>query len=261
MPKKDHKAQKAKARQQAIRKQKAQAGAQPRIFRENPGLGAALSPRHLLVGYFVNEDWRAAKTASIHCIREAGDGQVIASFLVDLSWKGTTDCYGRSGLGNALAELEQRLAEVEEEHDEVPTKLVSLDTAVAVNLIRGGVAWARQLHRPLPHDLELWLRLVDPLPPAGPDLSIFGDGAGNPIILDTFDESLHADVSLDELLWAAEGEGWAEDEADDWAADDDNIIEGEILAQSPGAPMAPPLPAPPAWQPRRSGGLGGPRTL
>src|SRR3954451_24952295 len=103
MPKKDHKAAKAKARKEAIRKQKAQSSAQPRIYRENPGLAEALSTRHPLVGYYVNPDWEEARMASIHCIRQTLDGQVFAGFLVDLAWKGTKDAYGNFGTNNALA--------------------------------------------------------------------------------------------------------------------------------------------------------------
>ncbi|MDQ2808257.1 MAG: hypothetical protein M3Z04_15295 [Chloroflexota bacterium] len=256
MPKKDHKAQKAKARQQAIRKQKAQVNAQPRILRENPGLGPALSPRHPLVGYFVNEDWEVAKMASVHCVRDAGDGQVIASFLVDTAWKGTKDCFGESGLGNAIAELEDRLADMADRHGNLPVKIVPVDAPVAVNLIRGGIAWARQQRQLLPHDLDLWLRLVDPLPPGGPDLSGFGNGAGQPLIIGTLDELLLGGLPLDDLLGDAEDDDVEWDEEDEWEADDDSIIEGEIIALPPAAPGPPPAPAPTDWQPRRPAGWG-----
>jgi|GEM_PF-1391169 len=265
MAKKDHKAQKAKARQEAIRKQKAQVTAQPRVLRENPGLGAALSARHPLVGYFINDDWAAATMASVHCVRDADDGQVIASFLVDVAWKGTKDCYGEAGLGNALAELEGRMADAAAMNGQVPARLVPVDAALAVNLIRGGVAWARQQRQPLPHDLDLWLRLVDPLPSGGPDLSVFGNGQGQPQISGTLDDLRRSGFPLDELLRADDAADDAEwDEEEEWEADDeedDRIIEGEIIRPAPPAAGPPALPAPPAWQPRHPGGWGGKRTL
>ncbi len=203
------------------------------------------------MGYFVNDDWASATMASVHCVRDADDGQVIASFLVDTAWKGTKDCYGESGIGNAIAELEDRIAALEDRAGNPPVKLVPVDAAVAVNLIRGGVVWARQQRQLLPHDLDLWLRLVDPLPPSGPDLSVFGDGLGHPQIISPLDELLGSGA-LDSLLLdeADDDEEWDEEE-DDWDGDDDRIIEGEVLA--PPAPLSgpPPLPTPPAWQPRR----------
>lgn len=241
MPKGDHKAQKAKARQQAIRKQKAQVTAQPRILRENPGLGAALALRHPLVGYFINKDWADTKIASVHCIRTADDGQVVASFLVDTAWQGTTDCYGESGLGDALGEWNNRLADAADLSGKPALQLVPVDAALAINLIRGGIAWARQQRRSLPNNLDLWLRAVDPLPPAGPDLRVFGDGQGKPVIADDRDELLLGDELLDdEIVWADE---------DEWDAEDDGILEGEILAPAP--PALGQLSLPPAWQPRR----------
>jgi hypothetical protein len=179
----DRKARKAKARQEAIRKQKATTTAQPRLFRQNPGLAEALSARHPLVGYFVNQDWTTGRMASVHVIREAESGQVFAGFLVDLMWRGTKDAYGRHGLIDALAELQSR---IDARHPEAA--LVPLDKDAAVNVIRGGIAWARQWRLALPADLDIWLRLVDPAPAWGLDMGIFGDASGHPIVMGTPEE-------------------------------------------------------------------------
>jgi hypothetical protein len=236
VPKKDHKVAKAKARKEAIRKQKAQGSAQPRVYRENPGLGAALSTRHPLVGYYVNPDWEEMGMAVVHCIRQAPAGQVLAGFLVDLAWKGTKDCFGTFGDGDALTELEARRKESAIHHGEPYHKLVPLDAADAVNMIRGGVVWARQQRQRLPSDLDRWLRVVDPLPPEGPDLTLFGDGEGHPVILGTPEElGLDADewdLLGDDAEWDDEDEDWDDAEEDEEAADP-NLIEGEVIAQQP----------------------------
>lgn len=178
---KDHKAQKAKARQEALRKQKAAVTAQPRFLREHPGLGAALSTRHPLVGYFVNDDWESAHMASVHVIRETETGQVYAGFLVDIWWRGLKDCFGNYDQDDMLPEFRRHARE--RGHD-----LIRLDPATAVNLIRGGLAWAQRFHYPLPTHYEYWLRLVDPAPAEGLDLTVFGENGERPIILGTLEE-------------------------------------------------------------------------
>jgi len=171
---KDHKAAKAKARQEALRKQKAAVAAQPRLLRQHPSLAAALSPRHPLIGYFVNDDWIESRLASIHIIREADTGEVAAGFLVDLLERGLKDAYGNYGRAGVLNELQDSAQK--RGHAVVP-----LATETGVNLIRGGVAWAQRWHFPLPAEYALWLRLVDPVPAWGLDLGVFGEGGERPI--------------------------------------------------------------------------------
>ena len=205
MPKKDHKAQKAKARKEALRKQKANASAQPRAFRQEPELAAALSTRHPLVGYFVNPGWAEARMASIHVVREAESGQVFAGFLVDIAWVGTKDAYGNYGAIDAIAELQQHR----------PQEVERIVPATEVNLIRGGVVWARRWRYPLPADLNMWLRLVDPLPLGGPDLTVFGENGEKPIILGTPEEVAryeHLDLRKLEIVRDDEDEEADEDE-------------------------------------------------
>jgi len=108
---------------------------------------------------------------------------VFAGFLVDMLWRGTKDAYGRYGLVDALAELDRRL-----DRGRPESALVPMDKDAAVNVIRGGVAWARRWRQPLPPDLDIWLRLVDPAPAWGLDLGVFGDGGERPIIVGTEDE-------------------------------------------------------------------------
>ena len=180
MGKTDRKAQKAKARQEALRKQKAQILAQPRVVRQNPGLLDALSTRHPLVGYYVNTDWQKARMANVIVVREAADGQVVGMFLVDTMWRGLKDVFGRSGEADALQGLREATPDM--------PPPVPLDAATAVNLIRGGIAWAQRWRYPLPAHWELWLRLVDPGPPDGPDLRVFGENGVRPQFLGTPEE-------------------------------------------------------------------------
>src|SRR5205814_6377597 len=135
---------------------------------QHPGLGAALSTRYPLVGYFVNDDWTETRLASVHVIREADTGGVVGGFLVDLLERGLKDVYGNYGRAGVLDELQQRATK--RGHAVVP-----LEAETAVNLIRGGVAWAQRWRFPLPADTALWLRLVDQAPAWGLDLGVFGD--------------------------------------------------------------------------------------
>jgi hypothetical protein len=70
-------------------------------------------------------------------------------------------------------------------------EFAEIGSEAAVNLIRGGVAWARQHHHPLPADYELWLRLVDPAPAWGLDLGVFGDG-GRALTRDEAESGLYS---------------------------------------------------------------------
>jgi hypothetical protein len=237
MPKKDHKAQKAKARKEALRKQKAGASAQPRAFRQEPELAAALSTRHPLVGYFVNPGWAEARMAAIHVVREAESGQVFAGFLVDIAWRGTKDAYGNYGAIDAIAELQHHR----------PQEVERIDPATAVNLIRGGVAWARRWRYPLPTDLNMWLRLVDPLPAGGPDLTVFGENGEKPIILGTLEEvARYEGLDLRDLEIV-------DDEDDEIEGEDDNDELEVIDAQpQPSGLWVPGQPEPESEAPRKS---------
>jgi hypothetical protein len=238
MPKKDHKAQKAKARKEALRKQKASASAQPRAFRREPELAAALSTRHPLVGYFVNPGWAEARMASIHVVREAESGQVFAGFLVDIAWVGTKDAYGNYGAIDAIAELQQHQ----------PQEIERIDQATAVNLIRGGVAWARRWRYPLPADLDMWLRLVDPLAAGDPDLTVFGENGEKPIILGTLEEvARYEGLDLRDLEIVDD-----EDDEIEVKAEDDEI---EVIDAQPhpSGLWVPGRPDPAAEAPRKSG--------
>lgn len=202
MAKKDErKARKQKERKEAVRKQKAQVVAQPRLLRQHPGLTEALSRRNLLVGYYVNNDWQEAREASVVVIREAETGQVSAVFLIDLMGYGMKDVFGNYGSIDALGELQ---ADLQQGPGHV--ELVPLDPATAVNIIRGGVAWSRCFHFPLPPELDLWLRLVDPAPADGLDLTMFGDEEGKPEIVPDINDLLAllpediSDEEIDELL-------------------------------------------------------------
>ena len=218
----ERKARKAKARQEAIRKRKAAATAQPRALRQAPDLAEALSTRHPLVGYFVNDNWAETRLASVHVIREAPSGQVLGGFLVDLMWLGLKDAYGRHGELNALDTLVTTLRK-----NNPALSLVPMEPDVAVNLIRGGAAWAQRWHYPLPSDLDLWMRLVDPAPAAGLDFSMFGEGGERPQIFGTPEEVAryeHLDIEDQEIL----------------PPEDEIEAEAEALAGPPGGQAAGP---------------------
>ena len=223
---KDHKAQKAKARQEALRKQKAAVTAQPRFLREHPGLSAALSTRHPLVGYFVNDDWERAHMASVHVIRETETGQVYAGFLVDIWWRGLKDCFGNYDQEDMLPEF--RRGARERGHDLIP-----LDPATAVNLIRGGLAWAQRYRYPLPDRYEYWLRLVDPLPTDGPDLTVFGENGERPIILGTLEEVERIEGRHPERRALRAPQTATTDDADDSDAEDEEDDNEETSDDAP----------------------------
>jgi hypothetical protein len=161
-------------------------------LRRNPGLAEALSTRHPLLGYYVNENWAETRMASIHVIRDADTGQVFGGFLVDLAWLGMKDAYGSYAEPDVLGELQRRA------RPGAPA-LVPIDPELGVTIIRGGVAWAERLDYALPEDLHLWLRVVDPIPPHGISTALFGDGQGHPVIIGTPAELEAAGFDLDEL--------------------------------------------------------------
>lgn len=224
MPKKDHKAQKAKARQEAIRKQKATQAAQPRVLRQQPGLAEALSTRWPLLGYFANEDWAETHMASVYVIREAPSGQVFGGFLVDLLWVGTKDVFGSYAAVDVLGELQRRLRDRDSD-----VRMVPIAPETGVNLIRSGIEWARRWHYSLPDDLNLWLRLVDPAPSWGLDLTVFGENGERPIIMGTPEDVAHH-------------EGWDLEDleiAPDLASGYGTVIDAETVPLPPPAGAAP----------------------
>ena len=257
---KDRKAQKAKARQESLRKQKAAVAAQPRMLRQNPDLAEALSPKHPLLGYYVNRDWAEARMASVHVIREAPSGQVFSGFLVDTAWRGTKDSYGNFAMVDALAELQERMGQSDPE-----LTLVPLAPEAAVNLIRGGVAWARRWRYPLPAELDIWLRLVDPAPAWGLDMGMFGEGGERPITLGSLDEVARMGRldPNDIRILPPEGLDWPDDDDLEDAEDEEELADPALsyldapasgLWLPPGvSPLTEEAPAPPPTRPKPSG--------
>ena len=98
MAKRTKKQNRVKKRKQIRKRKRAKTQSQPKLFRKDPVLNAALNYRHPLVACLINEDWQEHKLASIYIIRKASSGLVLSSFLVDIAGVGLKDAWGDYGL-------------------------------------------------------------------------------------------------------------------------------------------------------------------
>lgn len=161
------KSKKEKKRKEAIKQKKAKTRALPKLLR-NEALLEALSSRLPLVECLINEDWQEEKLANVFVIREGPGGLVFSSFVVDLADRGLRDA--RGSVGASLSDLER----IKAESSGAGFPLVQLDKDLAEKIVHGGIAWAGKWGYKLPREYQVWIRLLDPPPPSGIDLGLFG---------------------------------------------------------------------------------------
>lgn len=136
---------------------------------------SALSPAHPLERCVINSDWRDVHLANIIIVRKVGGGYTAAGFLVDTWGLGLKDAYLHKGLSRvALDHLLVRAAGAGE--------LVACPLPLAQELVYGGLAWARQHGFRPPAEAIRYLKILPP-PPGEPDISCFGSGDGEPVII------------------------------------------------------------------------------
>jgi hypothetical protein len=83
MAKQNKKQKRNQKRKMRIKQERSRRQALPALLRRDPMLHEALNHRHPLADCRINEDWREAKSAMVHVVREAPTGKILAAFLVD----------------------------------------------------------------------------------------------------------------------------------------------------------------------------------
>ena len=169
MAKQNKKQKRKQKRNMRVKQERSRRQALPALLRKDPLLREALNHHHPLADCRINEDWRKAKSAMVHVVREAPTGKVLAAFLVDLLEFGLKDVWGEAQV--AQSDLEELWNEIQRRGSD----MVPCDYALAHQLVHGGIMWARNSGFRLPKELQIWLRLMAPADVEEKDLELFGD--------------------------------------------------------------------------------------
>ena len=175
MAKKDKKQKHRKKREQARKRQKARAQTQPKLLRKDPVLSEALNYRYPLVDCLINNDWAEQRFASVYIIRDAPSGLALSGFLVDLAETGLKDATGDCCLTGMDIE------EILENFTAGGQKLITCDISLVIEIVHGGILWAKKWKFKLPKDYAVWLRLLPPVDQNEVSLDRFGEN-GKPIL-------------------------------------------------------------------------------
>jgi hypothetical protein len=179
---KKHKKQKhKKKREEARKRQKAKVHSLPKLLRKDLELNAALNHRHPLVACFINEAWDKYKFANVYIIREAPNGLVFSSFLVDIAGLGLKDAMGDCGL------TAMDIEEIKERSAANDTALIPCELGLINDLVYGGIFWAKKWKFKLPEGYAVWLRLLPPVDQNEIKLDRFGENGKPVLILDEDD--------------------------------------------------------------------------
>ncbi|MFZ0133728.1 MAG: hypothetical protein WAK95_14405 [Desulfobacterales bacterium] len=169
MAKQNKRQKRNKKRKMLVKQERSRRQALPSLLRKDPLLNEALNHRYPLVDCRINEDWREAKSAMVHVVREATTGKILAAFLVDLLEFGLKDVWGDADM--AQGDLEELWIEARRRGSAV----VPCDYTLAHQLVHGGIMWARKSGFRLPKELNIWIRLMEPAHGEELDLDLFGD--------------------------------------------------------------------------------------
>ena len=83
MAKQNKKQKRKQKRKVRVKRERSRRQGRQALLRKDPLLHEALNHRHPLADCRINEDWREAKSAMVHVVREAPAGKILAAFLVD----------------------------------------------------------------------------------------------------------------------------------------------------------------------------------
>lgn len=169
MAKQNKRQKRNKKRKMLVKQERSRRQALPSLLRKDPLLNEALNHRYPLVDCRINENWREAKSAMVHVVREATTGKILAAFLVDLLEFGLKDVWGDADM--AQGELEELWIEARRRGSAV----VPCEYTLAHQLVHGGIMWARKSGFRLPKELNIWIRLMEPAHGEELDLDLFGD--------------------------------------------------------------------------------------
>ncbi len=175
MAKKTKKQKHEQKRKEARKRQKTKVQSQPKLLRKDPMLNEALDHRYPLVTCLINEDWQECKFANVYIIRDAPSGLVLSGFLVDLSGVGLKDAIGDCGL------TEEDIEEIREQCAAGGKALIACDLSLIINLVYGGILWAKKWKFKLPKDYAIWLRLLEPVDQNDINMDRFGEN-GKPVL-------------------------------------------------------------------------------
>ncbi len=169
MAKQSKKQKRNQKRNRLVKQERSRRQALPSLLRKDPLLHEALHHRHPLVACRINENWREAKSAMVHVVREAPTGKILAGFLVDLLEFGLKDVSGDADM--AQSDLEELWHDAQRRG----SAMVPCDYTLAHQLVHGGIMWARISGFRLPKELKIWIRLMEPAHGEELDLELFGD--------------------------------------------------------------------------------------
>jgi len=197
MAKQNKKQKRKQKRKVRVKQERSRRQALPAMLRKDPLLHEALNHRHPLADCRISEDWREAKSAMVHVVREAPTGKILAAFLVDLLEYGVKDVWGDAEV--AQSELEELWEEIQRRG----STMVPCDYTLAHQLVHGGIVWARNSGFRLSKEQQIWIRLMEPADAEKIDLELFGDH-GRPLEIGEKNSSIDVGVLQEPLVLEGE---------------------------------------------------------